>query len=93
MRIDYELLKEKKEKEYLSFLEMGFKKFPEKAIVFHAPILALYFVLGGYERMNILQLFRLTGIFHKFVHLLLSPRGGLVKLGKEIEKITVLSKR
>ncbi len=93
IRTDYYLLKKMKKEKYLSLVEVGFEKFPEKIIIFQAPIIALYLAFGGYRRMNLMQLSRLTGIFHTFIHLFSPGKGGIVELGREVEKIPVLVKR
>lgn len=93
IRTDYYLLKKMKKEKYLSLVEEGFEKFPEKIIFFQAPIIALYLVFGGYRRLNLMQLSRLTSIFHTFIHLFSPGEGGMVKLGKEVEKIPALIKR
>ncbi len=93
VKIDYEFFKKAEKEKYLALMEKEFEKFPEKIIIFHAPIIALYFVLGGYKRMNLLQLSRLTGIFHKFIHILSPEKRGLIKLGKDFRKIPIFAKR
>jgi len=93
VRVDYYLLKKMKKEKYLSLVEEGFEKFPEKIIFFQAPIIALYLAFGGYRRMNLMQLSRLTGIFHTFIHLSSPAEGGIVELGKEVEKIPAFVKR
>ena len=94
VRMDYKLMKEMKRKEYLELAKIGFEIFPEKVIIFHAPVIALYFVFDGYRRMNLLQLSRLTGIFHKFIHMAMLPeKKGVVKLGEEFKKLPAFVKR
>ena len=78
----------------MKIVEEGFERFPEKVIIFQAPLLALYFVFGGHRRMNLLQLSRLTGIFHRFIHTaILLEKKGVISLGKEFRKIPVFSER
>ena len=96
IEIDYQLFEKLKRKDYLSLVEDSFERFPEKIILFHAPLIALYIAFGGYERMNLLQLTRLTKIFHMFANLLVpleEKSFAVIEAGKEIEKIPVLAKR
>ncbi len=90
IRMDYELLRKMKKEKYLSLAEEGFEKFPEKIIIFEAPIIALYLAFRGYRRMNLMQLSRLTGIFHTFIHLFSPGRGGVVELKEYAERIPVM---
>jgi len=93
IKADYYLLKKMKKEKYFSLVEEGFEKFPEKIIIFQAPRIALYLALGGYRRMNLMQLSRLTGIFHTFIRIFSPGKGGIVELGRGVEKIPVLVKR
>jgi len=93
LKIDYEMLNKLEKKTYLSLVEEGFKRYPEKIFFFNAPLIALYLVFGGYRRINLLQFARLANIFHSIANILSLGKFGIVKLEKEVEKIPVFVKR
>ncbi len=94
IKLDQKLLENLEEEKYLELVEEGFEKFPEKTIVFQAPIIALYLAFGGYERMNTIQIARLTAIFHHAVRILTTiSYEGIIELGDSIRKIPTLARR
>ena len=93
LKMDFEMLKKLEKKTYLSLVEEGFKRYPEKIFFFNAPLIALYLVFGGYRRINLLQFARLASIFQSIANILSLGRLGIVKLEKEAEKIPVFVKR
>jgi len=93
IKLDHKMIKELKKEEYLNLLEKSLV-FPEKLMLFEAPIIALYLVFGGYKRLTLMQLARLTSSYHKIYHLLNPFTAGIAKLGKrDVIKLAMLAER